>query len=68
MNRSEKNGSWKWASEGKSYLPRRGEPKRNSWEWGWGESHAPSFAVDTTTPKEALHLPGPQALHTAPKK
>lgn len=56
------------ASEGKSYLPRRGEPKRNSWEWGWGESHAPSFAVDTTTPKEALHLPGPQALHTAPKK
>lgn len=53
---------------GKELFTQTGEPKRNSWEWGWGESHAPSFAVDTTTPKEALHLPGPQALHTAPKK
>lgn len=53
---------------GKELFTQTGEPKRNSWEWRWGESHVQSFAVDTTTPKEALHLPGPQALHTAPKK
>lgn len=53
------------ASEGKSYLPRRGEPKRNSWEWGWGESHAPSFAVDNNDTQRGTAPAGtPSAPHS----